>query len=659
MKRDASRSFKALLAVFSTLTSSLLLETLPVSALSVGSNQCVQSVDTSTDVVVFQDSGSCYIAFKGNRTYSWTPPVSITDIDLLIVGGGGGGGARHAGGGGAGGLINLTTLPIDSSALSISVGAGGAGGAAVNSVSGGDRGSEGSNGSSSQVSGGGISTQIAFGGGGGSWALTSGSGASSGGGGCCGQSRGTTIVGQGNTGGAGFTNGAIWAAGGGGGFAASGDGATSSGSGRGGAGGSISWISGAAQGALGVGEIVNSKVYFSGGGGGSTTTGTAGVGGVGGGGSGVNNTSAGFSGAAFTGGGGGGGGINGSGASKGGDGGSGVVVIRYSIPVAYFIADSYTAGATTWPNIISGGTAGTTSSGGMAKVVSGPAGVIFAGRESSNSDQVTSTIGSTSSLDTVTVEMWIRLKDSGNAQNTNGSMLFSWNSGNYNVYHYGNQVGFNNFNSQLYGIESTSYNNIWTHFVFQMTDVGSWDTQKIYVNGVLQNSTCRVTPANCTVGSARVFDSTGSFRLMDNPYSANAWNAKGDIGLVRVYNNQLSAAQIYENYSASQSNYVMPVNLVGSLTAAGSVIKGKNVTLTLATVVDGKVQFLASGKRIPGCISRATSGSYPNFSATCNWKPANSGNASVTAKLTPNDPSFSISVSNPLNIYVLRRSDKR
>ncbi len=656
MKRAGLQRISKTVIAFITITGLFLPVTSPVNAATVGSNQCIQNVDIATDVSVFQDSGSCYIAFKGIRTYVWTPPANLKDIDLLVVAGGGGGGARHAGGGGAGGLINASAIAISTSNLSITVGDGGAGGSATASA-----GSEGTNGSNSQVSGNGIATQTAIGGGGGGYTLTSGSGGSSGGGGCCGQAIGTASSGQGNIGGSGHvTAGTMYAGGGGGGAFASGSAASINGGGKGGNGALITWITTSAQSSLNVGQNVSSQIYFAGGGGGSTSnSGTAGPGGNGGGGAGANTASVGVDATANTGGGGGGSGMNGGGAYKGGNGGSGVVVIRYTIPVAHFAASSYTSGSTTWSNLITGGTAGTAPAGGMLKVISGPSGVIFKGVESSNSDRVISSIGSTASLDTITVEMWIRLKDAGNIQNSNGSMLFSWGSGNYNIYHYGDQVGFNTFQSQLYGISSSSYNNVWTHYVFQMTDTGPWENQKIYINGVLQNSTCRISPSNCTSSQPRVFDSSGSFQLMDNPYSANSWNAKADLGLVRIYNRDLSAAQVLENFTITQPDYVMPVNTVGSLSSSGGAMKGKTVSLTLSTFVDGKVQFMVAGKRIPGCISKETTGSYPSFSATCLWKPSISGSAMLTARLIPNDSTFSISTSTPLSLFISRRSDRR
>jgi hypothetical protein len=671
----------------------------------------------------------------------------------------------------------------------------------------------------------------------------------------------------------GFQNGTIYAGGGGGGAGAIGSVANSSAAGTGGAGSAISWVTSNAQTNLSVGQAVSSQIFFAGGGGGSTNNvGTAGAGGSGGGGAGSGTTAAGTNATSNTGGGGGGGGMNGAGAAKGGDGGSGVVVIRYIIASAQFTASNYTAGSTTWANDISGGTAGTAQSGGMQKTGSGPTGVIFAGKESSNSDQLTSSIGSTTSVDSVTVEMWVKLKDSGSAQNASGSMLFSWNTSttNYNIYHFQDGLGYNTFQSQIFGIDSSSYNNIWTHIVFVMTDTGPWSGQKIYVNGVSQSLTCRFGTA-CTDAYSRTFSSTGNFMLMDHPNSVNTWNAKGDIGLVRVYNRELTAGAIANIYSAtnatyyeapdttpptfsnsntfslaensslttnaatitvnesatitinsgndsalfrvetsdsttarirflSSPNFEAPTdvgtnnvydisvratdtagnfanqsisititnvneapsitnsssNLTATLTQAenitsvltyaatdpdagavlrftisgtdaadfsidsvtgilafavtpdfeapldsdtnntyvvaitvsdgsltdlqtltvtitnanesstvgapsfsGSTIKGASVTISITSSVAGRARFFVNGKRIPSCLSRASTGSYPNFIVTCSWKPPVTGRQSVSAAFTPSDNTFSATNSATTVAWVSKRSTAR
>jgi VCBS repeat-containing protein len=219
----------------------------------------------------------------------------------------------------------------------------------------------------------------------------------------------------------------------------------------------------------------------------------------------------------------------------------------------------------------------------MQRTSAGPTGVVFNGRESSNSDQLTSSIGSTSSLDSVTVEMWVKLKDSGSAQNDAGSMLFSWDNGStsYNIYHFQDQLGFNTFQSQLYGINSSSYNNVWTHLVFVMTDTGGWPTQKIYVNGVNQTLTCRVGTA-CNNSDLRAFASNGNFVLMNHPNAANIWNAKSDLGIVRIYNRELSEATIQSIYNSTSASYVEAADTTAPTITGPSSATGATSSISIA-----------------------------------------------------------------------------
>lgn len=82
--------------------------------LSTGSNQA----NTISKVERFTTVG----------TTTWTCPVGVNTIEVLVVAGGGGGGANHAGGGGGGGVVyNANYGVIPGTAYTIVVGAGGAG----------------------------------------------------------------------------------------------------------------------------------------------------------------------------------------------------------------------------------------------------------------------------------------------------------------------------------------------------------------------------------------------------------------------------------------------------------------------------------------------------------------------------------------------------
>ena len=261
---------------------------------------------------------------SGQTTYSWTPPSTTLNANVLLVAGGGGGGgvtgAGASGGGGAGGLVFDTDRTITSGSQTIVVGNGGTGGgnALVN----------GENGKNSTAFG---LTANGGGGGGGSSDGTSwnaGSAGGSGGGGGGGDANPNGAGGASTQ--SGTNSGVYIDAGfaGGGSLSSSGD----CGAGGGGAGEKGDDFLGSSVGngyniqggdglLLGVfGETYGQSGWFAGGGGAfARNDNIARAGGLGGGGAG------GSSGTNHTGGGGGGrdGGVT------AGNGGSGIVAIRY------------------------------------------------------------------------------------------------------------------------------------------------------------------------------------------------------------------------------------------------------------------------------------------------------------------------------------------
>jgi len=640
MKRASLQRRKSLLGALLLVISTLTVINQPVaSAFSVGSSPCVQTVDSTAGVSVYQEGNYCYVSFKSTRVYAWTPPTGVSSIDLLIVGGGGGGGARHAGGGGAGGLINLTAQTISASNISIVVGGGGAGGPATSS---GDAGSEGSNGGNSQVAGGGITTQIAYGGGGGAWAATSGSGASSGGGGCCGQQLGGAVTGQGKVGGAGYTiTNSLWAGGGGGGFGAVGAAATSAGAGNGGIGGDVAWITSTAQSALSVGHFVDSKVYFAGGGGGSTTSGTAGSGGKGGGGAGVNNTSAGSAGSANTGGGGGGGGMNGSGASKGGDGGSGVVVIRYMWDV--------TAPVITGPNSATGATSTKSIAEGSTAVHT------FAANET-----VTWSISGTDSsffLITSGGVLTISVRNFESPQDSGGDNTY--------VVEISATDSVNLVSTQTLTVTITNVN--------EAPIISGPSGGETYTVSIAENSSSIATFTASDVDAGTTFSwslsgtDAGDFSVVTGT-GALSFAVSPDFEAPTDFdNNNIYTFVVTVSDGALVDSQTVTINvtgvneasILGDPSTSGTLYKGIATSISVSLNAAGKVRFFVGGKRIANCLAVPTLGSGSNYTATCNWKPAVQGRQILSANFAPTSNTFTSATSSKVTVFILKRSGTR
>ena len=98
---------------------------------------------------------------------------------------------------------------------------------------------------------------------------------------------------------------------------------------------------------------------------------------------------------------------------------------------------------------------------------------------------------------------------------------------------------------------------------------------------------------------------------------------------------------------------------IGAPTIFGTINKGVAIAITITSDVAGKVRFFVGGKRISNCMARSTTGSYPNFSSTCLWKPPVIGRQFLTARITPTNSSFTVASSVSTEVWVNRRSNPR
>lgn len=317
-KQRNKKSFLCLLLALSLVIVQLAAIPFPVRAttynLDPGLNSGNAVVDRSTV------PGQTILKYQTTGSSTFTAPVGVTNVRVLVVGGGGSGGNNHGGGGGAGELYHNTSFAVTpGSSLAVNVGARGAA-QTTNGIPGNDGGD--STFGTVTVNGGG-------GGGSRDGGASTGPGKPGGsGGGGAGNTNGVdtraggasvkTAGGLGNAGGTGDATIFLQAGngGGGGGASSAGANATPAQGGSGGAGVSS--------------DISGTVAGYAGGGGGNGWTGnsTAGTASHGGGaGSPGGSNQAGVAATANTGGGGGGGGPA---FGDGGAGGSGVVIVRFT-----------------------------------------------------------------------------------------------------------------------------------------------------------------------------------------------------------------------------------------------------------------------------------------------------------------------------------------
>jgi len=97
-------------------------------------------------------------------------------------------------------------------------------------------------------------------------------------------------------------------------------------------------------------------------------------------------------------------------------------------------------------------------------------------------------------------------------------------------------------------------------------------------------------------------------------------------------------------------------SLAGSVTSA---TYRQAIVITANMNAPGKVTFKLSGKAIPGCRNVATSGTSPNITATCSWRPAQHGYVALTATAVPLNSQIASATSAPFMVAVATRSGKR
>ena len=160
-------------------------------------------------------------------------------------------------------------------------------------------------------------------------------------------------------------------------------------------------------------------------------------------------------------------------------------------------------------------------------------------------------LGNTTYMSKVEVEITAKFPDDGCAKGFGGSMIFGLGNSSgyvpYNIYRHSGFIGFNTFNSDIYGIalpDTTSYH---TYKFVMVPNTVAASQQEIWVDGVKQALSFR---SNLSIGaacgtlsaaessSARTLSSPtysdGSFTLMTHPVNPNNWTTTGTLKSAKV-----------------------------------------------------------------------------------------------------------------------------
>ena len=594
-----------------------------------------------TPVVGTVSGTTRYAIFNSGTACTWTVPAGVTNISYLAVGGGGGGGGARqaasspnlgAGGGGAGGIVLASSFSTSGgSTITLTVGLGGGGGSAGNA---------GGNGSNTAFTY--SSTTI----------TANGGGAGAGSNGANGQA---TLSGDGgnNTSYNGGAN--DWDGGGGG--------AGSAGAGIGGTdiGGQGGW--GGTGGAATLSAILGSNAYYGGGGGGggtpstnsSETDGTGGaggnsVGGTGGGGAGVLPTA----GAANTGSGGGGGGWRFSSADNlraGASGADGRIIFTFTKSDAAIssISVSSNAGGDNYYKISD--VISVTVVASEAVTVTGAPRIAVVGLTSKFF-----TYASGSGTSSIVFTYTVATGDSATAGVGVSANTLALNSGTM--------------------IDSAGFNLPLTHLAIAQSSSHRVDGILPTLSGMTQSysvpenetKTITLTPSEPVTFQLQgvediayfVFNSsTGVLSLtprdFENRLDTGANNGYYiGIGLTDAAGNATGSYNF--NFTITD---VAESAKVGAPSLSVTAAKGAVSIITVTSDVAGKADFYMNGKRIAGCINIATTGSAPNITAQCSWKPTTFAPSTVYAVIRPTSSSYTAANSASITVRPTRRTNLR
>lgn len=121
----------------------------------------------------------------------------------------------------------------------------------------------------------------------------------------------------------------------------------------------------------------------------------------------------------------------------------------------------------------------------------------------------------------------------------------------------------------------------------------------------------------------------------DATYSAAITGNWGYLAVQGEYNGIIDEIRGAPSYDAVAG--FASAATVGAPSISGAWKKGNSSTISVSVDAPGYVRFFIDGKRIPGCLKIATTGSSPNYSASCTWKPSFRGSRTFSASFTPSD----------------------
>jgi hypothetical protein len=161
----------------------------------------------------------------------------------------------------------------------------------------------------------------------------------------------------------------------------------------------------------------------------------------------------------------------------------------------------------------------------------------------------------------------------------------------------------------------------------------------------------------------KFFASTDSLPTSDSSiswdvsYSTPITGNYGYLGVQTEYNGTIDEIRGGPTYDVIAGLPTLPT--IGAPSFVSTPSKGGASAIVLNIGASGFVRFYVDGKRISGCLKVATTGTSPNFTATCNWKPPIHGSHQISADFTSSDPIYTNTKSLMTTVQVVRRTSTR
>lgn len=299
-------------------------------------------------------------------------------------------------------------------------------------------------------------------------------------------------------------------------------------------------------------------------------------------------------------------------------------------------------------------------------------GLVFANTSGSSAQYLTGNLGTTTDMTKIVVEFTAKFPDAGCAIQNSGSMVFSLGSSSYvsyNIYRHSNFIGFNTFNSDIYGIAIPDLNFHSYKFVL-VPKTSAYTVQEIYIDGGLQTPTYKTTSSStggCSnitgtgeIANNRIFTngsySNGDFRFMTHALGVDSWRTTGTVKNLKISTTVTQATAIApgaptinsvtagdaqvslaftagNNGGAAITNYKYSTDNGSNWVSAGTTSSPITITgLTNGTTYNFKLRAVNSVG--DGTASSASTGT-PKGNQTVTWAPTNTAVLTTASPLTP------------------------